>query len=130
MTTQGLIILLSLTRACRAQAQEGFSGPLPEGNRYYDDDYYDQGNKVLEEINPIDQWQKRFDEAQDYAFDNNQMQKGTLNQVEMEKCIEKAKQEHSDAIKAANNTKIRNFRQTVQNLQISNCGRYLNPQQN
>ena len=58
------------------------------------------------------------------------MQQGTLNQVEMEKCIEKAKQEHSDAIKAASNTKIRNFRQTVQNLQISNCGRYLNPQQN
>ena len=48
MTTQGLIILLSLARACRAQAQEGLLGPLPEGNSYYDNDYDDQGNKVKE----------------------------------------------------------------------------------
>ena len=63
MTTQGLLILLSLTRACWAQAQGGLLVPLPVRNDYYDDEYDDEGNKVLEEIKPIDQWQKRFDKA-------------------------------------------------------------------
>ena len=78
MTIQGLIIWLLFTSACQT---------LPLGN-----------NNSDKQIQTIDRWQQRFNQARANALNNIQIQNGSFNQVEIERCIKKARQEYRDAM--------------------------------
>ena len=54
MTIQGLIIWLLFTSACQT---------LPLGNNNNDYEYDEHGKENVKQIQPIDRWQRRFNQA-------------------------------------------------------------------